>query len=114
MRVLVVEDDATIAEFVGKGLREAGFAVDHAADGITALERATAEPYDASIVDVMLPRMDGLALIDALREYALRYESDGLPALERAVEVEQRTGRRERLFVRLLGRGADVLFVSMP
>src|SRR3954462_5974486 len=72
MRLLLVEDDPTIAEFVKKGLREAGFAVDHAADGITALERATAEPYDASIVDVMLPRMDGLALIDALRARGVR------------------------------------------
>jgi two-component system, OmpR family, response regulator len=72
MRVLLVEDDPTIAEFVKKGLREAGFAVDHAADGITALERAVAEPYDASIVDVMLPRMDGLALIDALRARGVR------------------------------------------
>jgi DNA-binding response OmpR family regulator len=72
MRVLVVEDDATIAEFVGKGLREAGFAVDHAADGVTALERAVAEPYDAAIVDVMLPRMDGLSLIDALRARGVR------------------------------------------
>src|SRR4051794_15314985 len=72
MRLLLVEDDPTIAEFVKKGLREAGFAVDHAADGITALERATAEPYDASIVDVMLPRMDGLALIDALRARGIR------------------------------------------
>src|SRR3954452_928586 len=72
MRLLLVEDDPTIAEFVKKGLREAGFAVDDAADGITALERATAEPYDASIVDVMLPRMDGLALIDALRARGVR------------------------------------------
>jgi DNA-binding response OmpR family regulator len=72
MRLLLVEDDPTIAEFVNKGLREAGFAVDHAADGITALERATREPYDASIVDVMLPRMDGLTLIDALRARGIR------------------------------------------
>ena len=67
MRVLLVEDDATIAEFVEKGLREAGFAVDRAADGRSGLERALAEPYDAAIVDVMLPQMDGLALIDTLR-----------------------------------------------
>ena len=72
MRLLLVEDDPTIAEFVNRGLREAGFAVDHAADGITALERATAESYDASIVDIMLPRMDGLALIDALRARGVR------------------------------------------
>src|SRR5919106_4274171 len=72
MRVLLVEDDPTIARFVGKGLREAGFAGAHAADGVTALERAVAEPYDAAIVDVMLPRMDGLSLIDALRARGVR------------------------------------------
>jgi two-component system, OmpR family, response regulator len=65
--VLVVEDDPTIAEFVDKGLRESGFAVDVAADGRTGLERALSGTYDAAIVDVMLPQMDGLALIDALR-----------------------------------------------
>jgi signal transduction histidine kinase len=61
-----------------------------------------------------LARRDHDIITATLREYALRYESDGLPALERAVEVEQRTGSRERLFVRVLGRGADALFVSMP
>ena len=67
MRVLVVEDDPTIAEFVEKGLREAGFVVDVAADGRAGLERAASGAHDAAIVDVMLPQMDGLALIDALR-----------------------------------------------
>lgn len=67
MRVLLVEDDATIADFVEKGLREAGFAVDSAADGRAGLEKALAGPFDVAIVDVMLPRMDGLALIDTLR-----------------------------------------------
>src|SRR3954451_10658838 len=72
MRLRFARDDPTTPEFVKKGLREAGFAVDHASDGITALERATSEPYDASIVDVMLPGMDGLALIDALRARGIR------------------------------------------
>ena len=72
MRVLLVEDDPTIAQFVEKGLREAGYAVDHAADGVSGLECALAEPYDAAIVDVMLPRMDGLATIDALRARGVR------------------------------------------
>jgi len=67
VRVLLVEDDPTIAGFVEKGLREAGFAVDVAGDGRAGLEQALAEAHDAAIVDVMLPRMDGLALIDALR-----------------------------------------------
>jgi two-component system, OmpR family, response regulator len=70
--VLVVEDDPTIAEFVDKGLREAGFAVDVAADGRTGLDRALSRTYDAAIVDVMLPQMDGLALIDALRGKGMR------------------------------------------
>src|SRR5215831_14363669 len=68
MRALLVEDDATIAEFVARGLHEAGFAVDHAPDGEAGLDRAVRAPYDVAIVDVMLPKRDGLALIDALRK----------------------------------------------
>ena len=67
MRALLVEDDATIAEFVTRGLREAGFAVDHAADGAAGFDLAAVEPYDVAIVDVMLPKRDGLSLIEALR-----------------------------------------------
>ena len=67
MRVLIVEDDRAIAEFVARGLREAGFAVDQAADGVTGLELALSEPYDVAIVDLMLPQRDGLSLIDELR-----------------------------------------------
>ena len=67
MRVLVVEDDPQIADFVRKGLIEAGYAVDHAADGEEALSLALGEPYDAAVVDVMLPRRDGLSFIEVLR-----------------------------------------------
>ena len=67
MRALVVEDDATIAEFVGRGLREAGFAVDHEADGESGLHAAMHHAYDVAIVDLMLPQRDGLSLIDELR-----------------------------------------------
>jgi two-component system OmpR family response regulator len=67
MRALVIEDDATIADFVGRGLREAGFAVDHETDGEGGLRAATQSPYDVAIVDVMLPRRDGLSLIEELR-----------------------------------------------
>lgn len=72
MRVLLVEDDPTIAEFVEHGLKEAGYAVDVVSDGRTGLEYAVAGPYDAAVVDVMLPQMDGLALIDALRARGVR------------------------------------------
>lgn len=70
--MLLVEDDPIIAEFVEGGLKEAGFAVERAADGHTGLQRATAAGFDAAIVDVMLPQMDGLALIDALRARGIR------------------------------------------
>ncbi len=72
MRVLLVEDDRTIGDFVEKGLREAGFAVDRAFDGTSGLERAMADAFDVAIVDVMLPGVDGLALIDTLRARAVR------------------------------------------
>ena len=67
MRLLVVEDDPAIASFLVKGLREAGFAVDQATSGGTALEMASRESYDVAIVDLMLPGLDGLGLIEELR-----------------------------------------------
>jgi two-component system OmpR family response regulator len=67
MRALLVEDDAPIAEFVVRGLREAGFAVDHAVDGDAGLDLAVTEPYDVAIIDLMLPKRDGLSIIEALR-----------------------------------------------
>ena len=67
MRILVVEDDAKIASFVVKGLEQAGFVVDHAADGQDGLHLALTEAYDAAVVDLMLPRLDGLSLIEELR-----------------------------------------------
>jgi len=68
MRILLVEDDAKIAAFVDKGLRAAGYAVDHASDGESGLHLALTEPYDAAVVDIMLPKLDGLSLIGAMRK----------------------------------------------
>ena len=67
MRILLVEDDIKIAAFVLKGLRAEGFAVDHAVDGQDGLHLALSEPYDVAIVDIMLPKIDGLRLIESLR-----------------------------------------------
>ena len=67
MRVLLVEDDVKIASFIIKGLRSAGYAVDHAPDGEEGLHLALTEPYDATVIDLMLPRKDGLSLIRELR-----------------------------------------------
>ena len=68
MRALLVEDDDTIAAFVERGLREAGFAVDRFSDGESGLHAAVGQPYDVAVVDVMLPKRDGLSLIDELRK----------------------------------------------
>jgi two-component system OmpR family response regulator len=67
MRILVVEDDAKIASFIVQGLKQAGYAVDHAADGSTGLALAQSTGYDAAVVDVMLPSLDGLSLVRRLR-----------------------------------------------
>jgi two-component system OmpR family response regulator len=72
MRILVVEDDNKIASFVVKGLKQAGYAVDRAADGEEALVLAETTAYDAAVVDVMLPKLDGLSLIQRLRSQKIR------------------------------------------
>jgi two-component system OmpR family response regulator len=71
MRVLLVEDDSKIASFIIKGLKAEGFAVDHEANGEDGLHMALTEPYDAAIIDVMLPQMNGLKLIENMRREKL-------------------------------------------
>jgi len=68
MRVLVIEDDSKIASFVVNGLKQNGFAVDHAADGERGLALAGAVTYDAAVLDIMLPKLDGLSLLRQLRQ----------------------------------------------
>lgn len=72
MRLLLVEDDEKMAAFIAKGLREAGFAVDQALNGEDGLHLALGQPYDAAVVDVMLPRLDGLSLIEELRRQGIQ------------------------------------------
>jgi len=68
MRVLVIEDDDTIASFITKGLEQSGMAVDSASNGEEGLQLALSFPYDAAIVDIMLPKLDGLTLVQRMRE----------------------------------------------
>jgi two-component system OmpR family response regulator len=72
MRILVVEDDKKIASFVVNGLKQSGFAVDHSADGADGLARAQTIGYDAAVIDLMLPKLDGLSLIQQLRASGIR------------------------------------------
>ncbi len=68
MRILVIEDDAEAAAYLTKGLRESGYLVEHAADGMDGLYMATSEDFDLLVIDRMLPKLDGLAVIEALRK----------------------------------------------
>jgi len=67
MKLLIIEDDIDAATYLAKGLRESGHDVDHAEDGEQGLEMALAGSYDALVVDRMLPKRDGLSVIEELR-----------------------------------------------
>jgi DNA-binding response OmpR family regulator len=68
MRILVIEDDKKIASFIVKGLKQNGFAADHAANGEDGLAMGLATPYDAAVVDIMLPKLDGLSVLAEWRQ----------------------------------------------
>ena len=67
MNILIIEDDAATAEFVAGAFRQVGYATVHVADGEAGLAAALHGPYDAAVVDIMLPRLDGLEVIRRLR-----------------------------------------------
>ena len=67
MKVLVVEDELSMADFLGRGLREEGYAVDVVGDGLAGAMQAAVGEYDAIVLDVMLPRLDGLQVTARIR-----------------------------------------------
>ena len=67
MKILLVEDDERTAAFIIKGLRQAGYVVEHAPDGETGLSLARTEEFATAVVDIMLPRLDGLSMVEQLR-----------------------------------------------
>lgn len=67
MKILLIEDDTTIASFIKKGFQEAGFVVDLCLNGRDGLELGLIGAYDAAVVDIMLPKLDGLSVIEQLR-----------------------------------------------
>ena len=68
MRILVVEDESKVSTFIQRGLEEEGFTVDVAFDGEEGVKKAESQPFDLILMDLMLPKMDGLAAIRYLRE----------------------------------------------
>lgn len=71
MRILLIEDDKTISGFIEKGLREAGFVVDACYNGADGLSMGLEGTHDAAVVDIMLPEMDGLQVIEELRKHGV-------------------------------------------
>ena len=67
MKILLIEDDIRTADFIIKGLKQDGYTVEHALDGLDGLFRAGAEDHDLIIIDIMLPKLDGFTVIDELR-----------------------------------------------
>lgn len=72
MRLLFVEDDIKIVGFVMKGLKQAGFAVDHADNGEDGLEMLLTSNYDAAVVDIMLPKTDGISMVETARKQMIK------------------------------------------
>ena len=68
MKILLIEDDQRMADFIVKGLKQAGCIIDHAVDGEDGLICAMNSTYDAAVIDIMLPKLDGLSLIGKLRK----------------------------------------------
>ncbi len=68
MKILLIEDDPKTADFIIKGLKQEGYVVDHCADGESGLHMITTESYDVAVVDIMLPKFDGLTLISQMRQ----------------------------------------------
>ncbi len=68
MRILLIEDDQTLSRFIIKGLKEAGYSVENAHDGMDGLDLAINDNFDLAIIDIMLPRLDGLSIIKRMRQ----------------------------------------------
>ncbi len=81
MKLLLIEDDAAAAAYLAKAFRELGHSIDHAADGLDGYALAADGRYDALIIDRMVPRMDGLSIIRALREQKIETPALILSAL---------------------------------
>src|SRR5258706_167910 len=94
MRILVIEDDADTAAYMVKGLKESGYVVDHAADGRDGMFHAMSGNYDALIVDRMLPNVDGLSIIQAIRTAGIKTPALILSALG---AVDDRVKGRKRV-----------------
>ena len=94
MRVLIVEDDRTAADFLAKALAEAGYQPEIAGDGETGLELAMSSTFGVLIVDRMLPKLDGLSLVERLRARGRSHSGPDFECARRCRRPRQRPARR--------------------
>lgn len=87
MRILIVEDETGVAGFIEQGLTEAGYAVNVARDGSEGLEYALAYEYDVIVLDIMLPKMNGLDMLREIREKRVKSQAPLLTALPRGFSL---------------------------
>lgn len=73
MRILLIEDDLVIADFITKGLKQAGFVVNHMSDGLSGLDAGLNDSYDLAVIDLMLPKIDGLSIIEQFRKQKINF-----------------------------------------
>jgi two-component system OmpR family response regulator len=73
MRILIIEDDMKTAGYVAKAFQQAGFRTCHAADGAEGLAKGMTEPFDVAVIDIMLPKLDGLSVIEGLRKAGITF-----------------------------------------
>lgn len=127
MRILVVEDDAEVARQIAAALRSAGYAVDFVTDGADALFRGETEPYDAVVLDLGLPGMNGVSVLERWRQGGVRIpvliltargtwreKVTGLRAgaddyLAKPFEMEELIARVEALLRRAAGHASPLL-----
>lgn len=81
MKILLIEDDVRTSDYIAKGFGEAGHLCETIADGRSALSQATFEPYDVLVIDRMLPRIDGLSLLKAIRAAGIKTPAIFLTAI---------------------------------
>jgi DNA-binding response OmpR family regulator len=73
MRILIIEDDLKTAGFVSKAFQQAGFKTCHVADGLEGLAKGLTEPFDVAVIDIMLPKLDGLSVIEGIRKAGITF-----------------------------------------
>lgn len=96
MRLLLVEDDEALRTVTAQRLRREGYAADECGDGIEGMDYAINADYDGLVLDIMLPGMDGLSLLRALRARGLQRRRTASDGPGRGRRPGQRTGQRRR------------------